>query len=102
MMHESLGPRRSGRTRKAIEACPPNALFFVHRSGMVQYVKALAHEVGRDDLTIKAIDPKDDRPLRGLDFTKVRVDHEVWRLLPYMSPWVHEILYRNLSNMEGK
>jgi hypothetical protein len=75
MTEIKVGGRQSGRTTQALLAAPKGAVY-VWVNHRLEYPKALAHKLGRDDL--KIVSPKwiEDRRWVGMEFPAMDIDHE--------------------------
>lgn len=74
--------RRTGKTTKAIQACPPNAIYVCPTRASIDYSRNIALGLGRGD--IRFVGPEFIRDFRhkGLR-NRIEVDHAVeWRALP--------------------
>lgn len=66
--------RQSGRTTKQLLALKPNALF-VWCNGHMEYIRALAKHLGREDVTLVQPDYVVSDKWKGLWFSEVVLDH---------------------------
>lgn len=75
MPEVTMGGRGSGRTTQAILAAPKGAVY-VWVNNRLEYPKALAHKLGRDDLKIVSPEWIEDRRWVGMEFPAMDIDHD--------------------------
>lgn len=73
---DSSGPRRSGRTTDQILTAPDNAIF-IWCAFDVTYPKELAHQLGREDLTILGRQTLTTDYFRGKRISGLILDHAI-------------------------
>lgn len=72
---EPVSLRGTGRTSRALQSAPPDAVYVVHTYAMERYARDLAHHLGRKDITIKPMSWLEADRWRGTRLDKIVLDH---------------------------